>query len=102
MCVVSHGWKNPGTSEKGGNLIREDRRANLALSENGFLFDAMTGHTYTLNRTGAHIVRQILAGTKPDELPSKLVEDFDVSLDIAAHNVDQFLARLTELGIENP
>lgn len=30
----------------------QKRLRGLALAETGFLFDPITGHTYTLNRTG--------------------------------------------------
>ena len=31
---------------------------NLALSENGFLFDALTGNTFSLNKSGSFLLRE--------------------------------------------
>ncbi len=72
---------------------------NLALSENGFLFDARTGNTYTLNCTGAMLLRELIDGTSEEHLADRLIEKFDVASDVADHDVEQFLFRLKDLGV---
>jgi len=71
----------------------------LALSENGFLFDARTGSTYSLNKTGTFLLRKMIDGVSPTGLPEILTEAFEVDSDAANRDVDQFLFRLRDLKI---
>ncbi|NLN62253.1 MAG: PqqD family protein [Myxococcales bacterium] len=73
--------------------------ANLALSENGFLFDTQTGFTYTLNLTGAFLLRALIDGTPPSQLVQRLTDAFDVSEALAQNDVTLFTQRLEALGI---
>ncbi len=77
----------------------EGRLANLALSENGFLFDTTTGHTYTLNKTGSRILRTMIEGTEIGNVADDLCERFEVAREVAERDVEQFLVRLSDLGI---
>lgn len=72
---------------------------NLALSENGFLFDTRTGNTYTLNRTGTFLLREMIKGVPYEELVPRLAEVFDVDRNTATNDVDQFIFRLKDLRV---
>ena len=72
---------------------------NLALNENGFLFDARIGNTFTLNRSGTFLLRQLINGTAPEQLPAALTAAFEVQAEEAVRDVDQFLFRLGDLGL---
>jgi PqqD family protein of HPr-rel-A system len=72
---------------------------HLALSESGFLFDARTGSTYSLNRTGTFILRELIAGTAAGKLAERLNETFEVDAETAARDVEQLLFRLKFLGV---
>jgi hypothetical protein len=72
---------------------------HLALSESGFLFDARTGSTYSLNRTGTFVLRELISGTAVEKLPERLHEAFEVDADTAARDVEQLLFRLKFLGV---
>lgn len=72
---------------------------HLAISESGFLFDARTGHTYTVSRTGTFLVRALVGGTLAGDLAARLVEAFDVEPAVAARDVEQFLMRMRDLGL---
>ena len=71
----------------------------LALSDNGFLFDTTTGFTYTLNKVGTAILKKLIEGLSPREVISNLVEQFETTENIAERDVDQFINRLEELGV---
>lgn len=73
--------------------------AHLALSENGFLFDTVTGHTFTLNKTGTFIVRRLMEGADPGEIPARLAEAFEVDLEVAGRDVASFVQRLADTGV---
>ena len=67
--------------------------------ENGFLFDTRTGKTYSLNRTGTFLLRDLIDGIPTDQLLARLVERFDVDQNTAVNDIDQFLFRLKDLQI---
>jgi PqqD family protein of HPr-rel-A system len=76
-----------------------DRLKGLALSETGFLFDPVTGLTYTLNRTGVFILQKMREGKSPEEIVKALVENFEVEEDVAREDLTSFLEELKEMGI---
>ena len=71
----------------------------LALSENGFLFDARTGNTYSLNRTGTFILRALIDGVDEGELPARLEQTFEADPAVLGRDLEQFLFRLKDLGV---
>lgn len=81
--------------------MRRAPLAHLALSDNGFLFDTKTGHTYTLNRTGTRILKLRIDGVSCDRVTRQIAESFDVAYDLAERDVAQFVERLCELGIDD-
>ncbi len=72
---------------------------NLALSENGFLFNTRTGHTFSLNATGTWMLRMLIEEVTPDELPAHLVDAFNVDPATARRDVELFLFRLRDMGL---
>lgn len=72
---------------------------HLALSESGFLFDSRTGLTYTLSRTGTFLLRALIDGADAETLPERLVATFDVEAPVADKDVEQFLFRLSDIGV---
>lgn len=72
---------------------------NLALSESGFLFDAHTGSTFSLNKTGTFLLRAMIDGTAPEDLKALLFDQYEVDADTAERDIDQFLFRLKDLGL---
>lgn len=74
------------------------RLTHLALSENGFLFDTSTGFTYTLNKTGAFILKLLIEGKSHERIVEALVARFEIHVDAARWDIDRFVMRLQELG----
>jgi hypothetical protein len=72
---------------------------NLALSENGFLFDARTGNTFSLNRTGSFLLRALIDGADPETLASRMADRFEVDGETAKKDVEQFIFRLKDLRV---
>jgi hypothetical protein len=71
----------------------------LALSENGFLFDSRTGNTFSLNRTGAFLLRKLMDGAAADDLPALLAAAFETDAENGRRDVEQFLFRLRDLKV---
>ena len=75
---------------------------NLALSDNGFLFDTRTGSTFSLSGTGTFLLRALMEGANPGALGEHLSEAYEVDLSTASRDVDQFVFRLRDLGLVLP
>lgn len=76
------------------------RLRQLAISDSGFVFDPTTGHTFTVNATGALVIAALKDGHGPDEVVRRLREAFELdgSEDLS-REVDDFMARLAEHGL---
>jgi hypothetical protein len=55
-------------------------KGNIALSENGFVFNPSTGDSFTLNKTGKEILMLIKGGMNTDQIKSLMNEKYDVDL----------------------
>lgn len=76
------------------------RLRSLAISESGFLFDPVTGHTFNVNATGLAILQALKAGKSEDEVVAMLAEDFEQEGgEDVGRDVEEFLARLREHGL---
>ncbi|RLB58152.1 MAG: PqqD family protein [Deltaproteobacteria bacterium] len=72
----------------------------LAINDNGFVFDPRTGHTFTLNATGLAVLEALKRGEVGEQIAEKLGIDFDLdgSEDLA-RDVEDFVARLQEYAL---
>jgi hypothetical protein len=53
-------------------------RKNLAISDTGFVFDATSGESYSLNPIGLEILTYLKNGLKDEEIKEKMLEKYDV------------------------
>ncbi len=53
-------------------------RKNLAISDTGFVFDAASGESYSLNPIGLEILNHLKSGLKDEEIREKILEKYDV------------------------
>ena len=72
---------------------------SLTLTESGFLFCARDGETYSLNKTGACILRALQEGVPPLDVWRELVKRFEVPPPLAQRDAQLFLGRMFDLGI---
>ncbi len=72
---------------------------DLALSDNGFLFDPVSGNTYTLNPVGTFMLKKLIEGLEKSTIVEKLLEEFDASEQVASNDFDQFLQYLAEIDV---
>lgn len=82
----------------GENTFKE-RLGGLALSDNGFLFDTWTGCTFTLNPTGTAVLRGLQQGLSPRQIGSQLATEFEVDMETATTDVNDFVHQLVELKV---
>ena len=81
--------------------MRETSRLrDLAISESGFVFDPMTGHTFTVNPTGLFVLRALEEGCTEEEAVAKVADAFDaMGEEDIARDVSEFVSRLREHGL---
>jgi PqqD family protein of HPr-rel-A system len=79
--------------------IQANRLRELALSDSGFVFDPMTGHSFTVNPSGLCILRWLKDDLPADEIARRLGDtfEFDVGED-PARDVQDFFGQLRECG----
>lgn len=53
-------------------------KRSVALSDSGFVFDASTGDSYSLNPVGQEIMALIKSGKTDSEITAYMTEKFDV------------------------
>ncbi len=77
-------------------------RSNLAVSENGFVFDSKTGESFTVNEVGVEIINQLKKTSSTDELIKTLEEKYEVDSYTLEKSVTDFLNMMQEFNlIEN-
>jgi len=71
----------------------------IAISESGFLFDSLTGDSYSMNPIAVEIVSMLKKDMTPDEIKYALLEKYEVSTSVMEKSVDEFIDTLKNLNI---
>lgn len=79
--------------------MTRNKLRHLALSENGFLFDPSTGHTYSLNRIGTFVLKKLIQGLSQEQIGALMLEEYEAPEQVILKDLDQFLHFLLELGV---
>lgn len=75
-------------------LIKE----NIALSENGFVFNPSTGDSFTMNNTGKEVIMMIKEGKDLNLITDVMAEKYDVD----RTSLERYLADfLNDLSVYN-
>jgi hypothetical protein len=53
-------------------------KGNIALSENGFVFNPSTGDSFTMNNTGREVMILIKEGKNINQITELMIEKYDV------------------------
>jgi PqqD family protein of HPr-rel-A system len=76
------------------------RLRDLALSDQGFVFDPLSGYTFTVNPTGLLVLRLLKEGRSSAEIVHELQEVFDLDGgEDVGRDVDEMILRLREQGL---
>ncbi len=80
--------------------VEAPRLRELALSDSGFVFDPLTGHTFTVNPSGLFILRLLKDGVAEAGVAAKLVEAFDLEPgEDPVRDLQDFILQLRECGL---
>jgi PqqD family protein of HPr-rel-A system len=82
--------KNQAASDQPSALAKPDVLMRLALSDNGFVFDPVTGNSFTVNGTGLAILRRLQHDADLARIVASLCDEFDVAPLAAERDVIEF------------
>jgi alpha-N-acetylglucosamine transferase len=74
-------------------------KKNIAVSENGFLFDPATGESYSLNKTGQLIVKLISEGNTEAKIIESIQAEYDVESAALQRYLDDFIMMLQQMNL---
>jgi len=74
-------------------------KSNIAISDNGFVFDSSTGDSYSLNSTAAEIIQMLKSGKKEKEIIKAFTEKYDVDTTTFEQNLYDFLGMLNHYNL---
>jgi Coenzyme PQQ synthesis protein D (PqqD) len=66
-------------------------KGNIALSENGFVFNPTTGDSFTMNNTGKEVLTLIKEGKSIVQIAGMMSEKYDVERNILERYLDDFM-----------
>lgn len=89
MSGEPHQHKEPFTPS--ADILRR-----LAISESGFIFDPVSGHSFSVNESGIQIVRLLQQGSKLEEIVDTLQQTYSGSRDIIERDLLEFISLLRE------
>ncbi|HOK61791.1 MAG: HPr-rel-A system PqqD family peptide chaperone [Tenuifilum sp.] len=67
---------------------------SIAISENGFIFNPITGDTFTLNDSGFQILTMLKSGKSQDEIKDKLLSEYEVDELVLERYLQDFISDL--------
>jgi hypothetical protein len=80
-------------------MSNQHRIKDLAISENGFVFDPFSGGTFTLNATGQVVIKGLRDGLSKSEIVANLSSEFDGVTNKLHEDVQDFIRTLSEFGL---
>ncbi len=71
-------------------------KSNIAISDNGFVFNPVTGESFTANPTGLEIMNLIRRGAEAKEITESLCEVFQVESTQAERDLQDFIEMMRQ------
>ncbi len=71
-----------------------NKLARLAINDEGFIFDPVTGNSFTTNRVGLWILKQLKEGKEPPQIWQEMTERFEVDPETAERDLTDFIGQL--------
>ena len=73
-------------------------KGNIALSENGFVFNPTTGDSFTMNNTGKEVLMLIKEGKNLSQITELMLEKYDADKITIERYISDFL---NDLSVNN-
>lgn len=72
---------------------------NLYFTEGGFLFDPVSGVTFTLNKTASFIFNKLRSGESEESILEELIKKFNVEKNNARADLTEFAKQIKEFEL---
>jgi hypothetical protein len=92
-----HGKETRDIQERRSDAM--SRLSQLAINEEGFVFDPSSGESYTANQSGLMILKGLKEGLTPKEISKVMAERFEVSPEEAESDAKNFVEFLNAIGV---
>lgn len=79
--------------------MNTEKLSNLAMNDNGFIFDPESGYSYTANETGMFILKRMAEGMQRQDIFKELSEVYGVSEDNFNSDFDHYMLMLEALDM---
>lgn len=76
--------------------LLSDTLARLAISESGFVFDPVTGHSFSVNETGMTVIRLLQQGLSLSETTTELQKSYQEKSEVIERDLLEFIGLLRE------
>lgn len=87
---------NLSAQPKESKLPSPDTLARLAISESGFIFDPVTGHSFSVNETGILVIRLLQKGTALTDTVTHLQNTYQERAEVIERDLLEFISLLRE------
>lgn len=74
-------------------------KANIATSENGFIFNPATGDSFTSNAIAAEILAYMKSGESEAEIKKKILDHYDIESNQLERDWDDYMLQLKEANL---
>ena len=74
-------------------------RSNIAVSDNGFVFDPNNGDSYNLNHIGQEIIQMLKSNLSEKEISKAITEKYDVEENTFEQNLFDFIGMLNHYDL---
>lgn len=74
-------------------------KKNIAVSDNGFLFNPTTGDSYSLNSTGIEFLKLIQKGKTNEEIIAQISAEFEIDSVTVEKDLNDFNSNLLRLKL---
>ncbi|MFB2934768.1 PqqD family protein [Aerosakkonemataceae cyanobacterium BLCC-F154] len=72
---------------------------SLTINKDGFVFNANTGESYTLNSCGRLVLQLLKQGQNREEIALFISKEFGITISQAERDMADFFAQLNALGL---
>jgi aminopeptidase N len=80
----------------GQSILPQTIVKRLALSESGFVFDPVSGQSFTVNESGLAVLRLAQSGSELSQILEQLAQQFEATADEIKRDTLDFAERLKE------
>ena len=69
-------------------------RKNIAVSDTGFIFNPLTGDSFSVNNVGIFILQQLKEGKNQQQITESLIAEYELDINTAEKDLYDFFSML--------